>query len=171
MANIKLGGTTAITESSGTLTYAQSTGILQVVHVKMAGVQSSTSTSFIDITDGTDALSVNITPLFNTSKILITISMFGSFGLSGSITAYSQLLRDSTVIHNMDGIGRHGTASAFITGIHSTYLDVPATTNQINYKLQSRGDGAGWKINARQSDSTNVADSTLTVMEIAVASL
>jgi hypothetical protein len=170
MPTLKLGTTTAITESSGTLTYAQPTGILQLEHSSMAGTQSSSSTNFITVTDGSNPLIVNITPLFVTSKILITVSMYGSFGVPASVTTYSQLLRDSTLIHNFGAVVS-STDAGFVTTNNTTYLDAPATTTQVTYTVQTKGDGAGWGINRRQSSAQNIADSSITAMEIAVGSL
>ena len=121
-------------------------------------------------------VSVNITPISSSNKILVLVSGVLGNDTAGN-TALIHLLRDSTKI----AVGTSSSttdynASAFSLGsaVYETnhfginHLDSPATTNQITYKLQigafngdafigSRGDNP-----AAQSIPTNI-----TVMEIA----
>lgn len=121
-------------------------------------------------------VSVNITPISSSNKILVLVSGVLGNDTAGN-TALIHLLRDSTKI----AVGTSSSttdynASAFSLGsavyeaghFGINHLDSPATTNQITYKLQigafngdafigSRGDNP-----AAQSVPTNI-----TVMEIA----
>ena len=142
--------------------------ILQVVSVTKTDVQSTTSTSFIDIT----GLSLNITPSATSSKILLT----GMVVIHHSLyTAFVRILRDSTEI----GTSATGSNSAYIVYNHNdnsnqsrtiNFLDSPNTTSQVTYKLQCKRDGGSTLfINAHTTDTTNdfISTSVLTAMEVA----
>ena len=49
--------------------------VLQVVHADFAGLMSSNSQSFVDITDGSTTLQASITPSADSSKILIQVTL------------------------------------------------------------------------------------------------
>ena len=142
--------------------------ILQVVSVNKTDVQSTTSTSYIDIT----GLSLNITPSATNSKILLT----GNVVIHHSqYTAFVQILRDSTAI----GTPATGSNSAYIVynsegdrngGRAINFLDSPNTTSQVTYKIQFRRDGGSTLyINAHSTGTTNdyISTSVLTAMEVA----
>ena len=142
-------------------------GIIQTVQATKTDVQSTTSTSFIDIT----GLSVNITPTSSSSKILLT----GMIVIHHSLyTAFFQILRDSTVI----GTAATGSNSAYIVYNMNensnqsraiNFLDSPSTTSQVTYKIQGRRDGGSTLfINAHTTDTTNdyISPSVLTAQEV-----
>ena len=158
------------TDGSGNLSFGADTGgkILQVVSVTKTDVQSTTSTSYIDIT----GLSLNITPSATSSKILLT----GMVVIHHSLyTAFVRILRDSTEI----GTSATGSNSAYIVYNMNensnqsraiNFLDSPNTTSQVTYKLQCRRDGGSTLyINAHTTGTTNdyISTSVLTAMEVA----
>ena len=132
-------------------------------------------------------LQANITPSSSSSKILISYQVF----LASSTTGYqtkSRIVRDSTPVGLGTPEGTRGSASA-VSNSYSTYasngqyhvfpqgisfLDEPATTSQITYKIQvSAYNSVTWYLNrsaAFQDGGTNGYDaiplSTLTLMEI-----
>ena len=140
----------------------QSGGVIQVVSAAKTDAFSTTSTSFVDVTD----LSVSITPKFATSKILVQLTCCSMGGRTNVVTMFTQIVRNSTTIYN-PGNGWGAPANDQPTGLVATYLDSPATTSATTYKLQIRGDGAIVGINRTASTSGAIGNSSITVMEIA----
>lgn len=112
--------------------------ILQVVSTVKSDTFSSSATSFTDVT----GMSVSITPISTTSKVLIVVST--NIGSSGDIAVNARLLRGSTVIYAGDTAGSRplGFANAthsnvaYISPHNVFYLDSPATTSSTTYKIQ-----------------------------------
>jgi len=138
---------------------------------------TSTSTSFVDVT----GLSVSITPTNASSKILIFYTVFGSCNNHSAI----RLLRDSTAINVGTAAGNRIATSGASFGlggsvgasgddavtISGNFLDSPATTSSVTYKIQSISYlGTTWYLNTSISDGDNVytyrGASTITAMEI-----
>ena len=153
--------------------------VLQVVSTTKTDTFSIAGTTWVDVT----GLSVNITPLSSSSKILIMADV--SVGTEG-FAAYIKLKRDSTDIYIPDaagsrprisGRGGHSPGSGDFYSLNKVpimYLDTPSTTNQITYKIQLRtytSTVTGY-INRSHQDRDNAnydprSPSSITVMEIA----
>jgi hypothetical protein len=131
-------------------------------------------------------LSASITPTSASNRILVTVDMKGAGSQDTSIIR-SRLLRDSTPIYIGDaagdrprGMGQFYIASGgagggfYIAQLGGTFLDSPATTSTITYKVQIGGDATSSTIfiNRTQGDrdSGGTVDSriaaSITVMEI-----
>jgi hypothetical protein len=151
--------------------------VAQVLQAFKTDTFSSTSTSFTDIT----GLSVSITPSSATSKILV------SFAVNGATVAFTsdtgntlQIVRNGTAIGIGDSYGSRsrgsGTISTRNVAIESilntanTYLDSPATTSALTYKIQGKVGAGTFYINRNEEfyDSATwpVVVSSITVMEI-----
>jgi len=184
-------GTTALTLSTaqnatfaGTLTTAAqgiakaslpAGAVLQVLSTtKTDTFSTATTTSYVDIT----GLSVSITPTSATSKILIFFSV--SIGPTDVVSV--QLLRNSTAICLGDSGGGSNRFQATSGGVAVTngdkvfptatnFLDSPATTSAITYKLQMRNWTGTSYVNRTPNNTdaayTSSSSSTITVMEIA----
>jgi hypothetical protein len=96
------------------------------------------STTYVDT-----GLTVNITPTANTSKILITCSL--SVGASASVVIGMRVMRDATAIGVGVAAGSRTVvgmsanipgASNYIAPMSWSYLDSPATTSAVTYKVQ-----------------------------------
>jgi hypothetical protein len=154
--------TNASNISSGTLGKARlPTGsVLQVVNATY-GTEVSTSTStYIDT-----GLTASITPLFSTSKILVTAHQNGVDKRTSNTYVRIQLQRNgSSILQMSDVAAATGTTTLNDVGtVSCEYLDSPATTSSVTYKTQmNSGNGATAYV---QKDSTCV--STITLMEIA----
>jgi len=151
--------------------------MLQVVQATSDTQQSTTSTTYVDVT----GLSVSITPTSATSKILVRYRIDGASSAGAVLVAF-QILRDSTAVGNgAQGASRTKCHSA-VRGIFSDanphwttageYLDSPATTSAITYKIQYKVDSGTGYIN-RDPTNTDAAAypstlSSITVTEIAV---
>ena len=123
-------------------------GIVQMVRTSSinSGSQFSTgSGTFVDVT----GYNCTITPKFNTSKILITSNpMFLLNNGSGASQKVAlKLLRGSTGIFERNDFATYqvGTGQADYLGmaLYHQYLDSPATTSAVTYKIQIRQHAGG----------------------------
>lgn len=135
---------------------------------------SGTYNSWIDVT----GLTVNITPTNSANKILVSFQIMGVSTSNGWV----RLVRDSTAISVGTTAGsRPAVSSANMTSGNGNiqlqdsgvYLDSPATTSSVTYKLQVITDTGTFYINRTTNDSDNVYSgrgvSSITVQEIAYA--
>jgi len=111
--------------------------IRQIVQSVKTDTSSTNSTSFIDT-----GVSVTITPKTSTSKILISYSV--NAGVNNG-HGYLRLVRDGTPIAIGDAAGsryqcthapRGDTHNQDIIPCSMEFLDVPATTSAVTYKIQ-----------------------------------
>jgi len=154
--------------------------VLQVVQVVKTDTFSTQSTSYVDIT----GLSVSITPSSASNKILVltNVSIQSQNAHGGGMI----LLRDGTAINQANSAGSrrrssfsgHGfTGDATGDGqmqfaVVGTYLDSPASTSSVTYKVQVVNNGAETQYINFQRDDTDSNDrtrgvSSITLMEIA----
>ena len=135
----------------------------QIVQGWQPAVVSTTSTSMVDLT----GMTVTITPVAVSSKILVIVDMYLSEAAANSW--FAQMLRGTT---NVGG----DTVNSFIgTGIATAwgadtcnvaYIDSPATTDATTYKIQWKTDGNTLYLNRVGSASSRSGVSSITVMEI-----
>jgi hypothetical protein len=148
--------------------------VAQVLSTTLTTTFTTASTSWTDITGVSQA----ITPTLNTSKILVIVQLSASQTV-GVNQAAARLVRDSTAIDIGDTAGSRTSALAQVRGpaadtpltIPATYLDSPATTSAITYKMQAINLTAGTFYVNRSSTDSNSSEyvrtaSTITVMEI-----
>jgi hypothetical protein len=135
--------------------------VLQVVNVTYGTQTSTTTATFVDT-----GLTATITPLFNTSKILVLVNQCGIRKDTSSTGVALRILRGSTpVLQFAHTSGTNGTSALNGVGSDSScYLDSPATTSATTYKTQFNSD-SGTSIVFTQ---VNGAFSSITLMEIAV---
>lgn len=149
--------------------------ILQVVQVVKTDRFSTTSTSYVDIT----GMSASITPSSASSRVLVVVDLKGS--ASNSAGGGVQLQRDGTAIYIGDAQGSRRRSSvggywpfngAAVYGGMAMFLDSPATTSAITYKLQCVTQGATFAVNSSHAytDSADnlVLASSITLLEVAV---
>jgi hypothetical protein len=155
---------------------AAATGkVLQVVSATKTDIFSTTSTSYVDITD----LTVDITPSATSSKILVMFTTTVGCDLATVFMAL-RLVRDSTAIAIGDsasnrvqatgGVGRANDVSDTYS-INGQYLDSPSTTSATTYKVQAANSNSNnTRINSNGLNADNAQTgryaSTITVMEI-----
>ena len=160
VANASLGAVTA-------LPGAISTGkVLQVQSTVGVNIFSTSSTSFVDVTN----LSLTITPAATSSKILLLLNtnMYANTlanywalrwerAISGGATTF---IGNSTY-----GISfaRSAQAHDFWGGVGMTYLDSPSTTSEITYQVQASTTGGSGTIGVGEN-STN--QNTIIALEI-----
>jgi len=153
-------------------------GIIQVKQTVLDTVFSSNSTSYTDVT----GMSVSITPQRSDSKILVMVTLRCAMNQSDRWSAYI-LLRDSQILFDGTAEGSRtqcsiwhipfvGTGTGNTFGDKNiTFLDSPASTSALTYKLQVKvQSGATAYVNRSMNDSN--ADygprtsSSITVMEV-----
>lgn len=149
--------------------------ILQVVQAVKTNTYSQNSNTFTDI----PGYSVSITPKFATSKILFMSQT--NVAVANGYNVHLRMMRNSTPINVGDASG--GRPQSSWQGFYNTteeldtvtlqYLDSPATTAAITYKVQIKS-GVECRINYTIADRDNGSGtydarvaSTLIVMEIA----
>jgi hypothetical protein len=163
------GGTTALTiDTSQNITTAQRfakasmpTGsVLQIVQVTFGTETSTTSTSFVDLTDAT----LSITPTSATSKILVIFTV-QCFIQTSFNSAPVRLIRGATTLETYEYWIYTDATGIMGTGCY-TYLDSPATTSSTTYKLQGRS-RAGGTVAFMYDDANGDAKGSFTLMEIA----
>ena len=126
-------------------------GIVQMVMTSSinSGSQFSTgSGTFVDVT----GYNCTITPKFSTSKILITSNpiMLLNNGSGNAQKVALKLLRGSTSIFERNDFASHqidGASSVYADylgmSLYHQYLDSPATTSAVTYKIQIRQHAGG----------------------------
>ena len=155
--------------------------VLQVKSVTMTDEQSFIGTTFTDITDGTNALSISITPASSSSKFLLMMNISAAAN-NGSSRFGFRFMRDSTAVGI--GVTQGSRTSVAVQGTGTTsnnideeltsiFLDSPATASAITYKIQGHVEQSSSTLIINRS-STNANNnsvyrtaSSFTLMEIA----
>ena len=168
--------TLVLTNATGLAAAAMPAGsVLQVVSTIKTDTFTSASTSFIDIT----GLSVAITPSNSANKILV--QMHVCFCNTAGGVSGIRFMRDSTAIALGDASSSRTRAT--VGGIQYSgqnndrgslgsmaFLDSPATTSATTYKVQGISDASSIVVNRVGTDAdaayTYRSVSTITVMEI-----
>ena len=158
--------------------------ILQVVQGVKTDQFTTTSTSYTDIT----GLSVSITPSSASSKILLLADVKASVGEeTNGVIAFIQFSggnsgnyvgdTDSSRTRAAASTARTDTSTGTVPRRNSApltanYLDSPATTSAITYKIQAKTGGSGTAIFNRMGSHGDSAEfgvyaSSITAIEIA----
>ena len=147
--------------SSGTVAMP-SGSVIQVVQGTRFGSNDITSTSFV----ATD-LSVDITPKFSTSKILVTCTFCSDLG-AGSRQIFATIYRDSTRLDTQTSLGGNASSAGFHTNYSTAriifdgsmqFLDAPASSSQITYKMYAlSSNGSTVTVNAQSILNRIVAE-------------
>ena len=152
--------------------------VLQVLQTVKTDTFSTSSTSFTDVT----GLSVSITPASAGNKILVMYDLKGS---AENLQLAFALLRGSTQIYLGDAAGSNRRRSSSVVGgipdpseSHrypqqgvAMFLDSPATTASVTYKIQAAVNAGTGYVNRSGADDDGTfrarVASSITVMEIA----
>ena len=155
-------------------------GIIQVVSISKRDIFSTTNgvtgSGYAPVT----GLAATITPTRSDSKILVMLQL--SIGRNGNHRAYMRLgrtiaggsLDNTIIIGDANGSNSRVTASLYISPssamspIVSNFLDSPATTSAITYKIKglNTASGEALYINRRKSSDAYSLTSFLTAMEV-----
>ena len=162
------GSTTYKTSPSGIVAASPGSVIQVVSFVDEIKRALNLTTSFSDT-----GLNANITPKFNTSKILIQASINGSSNWQdggGNKAMYLQLRRNTAALTNRVGGTAPGSNSEASVGCYVfSYLDTPSTNTTTIYRFYgcvNYGTGTGY-INRDYNEASYTFSSMITLMEIA----
>ncbi len=140
--------------------------VLQVVQTYITSVFSTSSGSFVDVTNLTAA----ITPSATSSKVLVILNSV--IGNDSSSTNRVALLRGSTNIGYNSGGSSHGFYEHNLSpqgnghaSLAYHFLDSPSTTSATTYKIQCHSEVGDLVIGGR-ANGGNPCASTLTLIEI-----
>ena len=156
-------------------------GVVQVQSTTITNTFDNDSETFADVT----GVTVTITPKFNTSKILV---MYNGMGTTESTNRFGhvRIVRviggtTSTDIYVGDqGESNQARTSNTIVSpnnyqyqqFNGTFMDSPATTNAVTYKMQIAAGDQGYKFNIGRGDENSNEYSrgrfptSITVMEV-----
>ena len=134
--------------------------VLQVVQAVTSTAQSISTSSFVDLS----GLQVTVTPSSNTSKFLLSYSAQVLLYTTGRGVGI-RFLRDSTPLFTPGNLFElySGNGGDVRYRANNEFLDSPATTNPVTYKLQA----ASYQSGLCEFQNGSLYQSTLTVMEIA----
>lgn len=145
--------------------------VLQVVSTNTSTVTTTTSGSYVDVTN----LSASITPAATSSKILVLVEMQVSVERDNYPNCGVKLLRGSTVIATKEDFftSNQGSTSPngipkFVVSAPIMYLDSPSTTSSTTYKMQISilASGVNGTVSANGSIFGGNPRSSITLLEI-----
>jgi hypothetical protein len=146
--------------------------ILQVVSTTKTDTFTTSSTDFADVT----GLTVSITPLFSSSKVLLLADVQAGMNSDGN-GIFFRLMRGATpvaiatdtgaLIPATFGIRFDSASTNQFESLSGNFLDSPASTSAITYAVQSRVTGATGFVNRTSGDANARVVSTITAIEVA----
>ena len=158
-------GTSATIPSGKVVSASLPTGTVLQVKRAFTTTVTTLNASYQDV-----GLSIDITPLSTSNKILLIGNFIGS--TASNVGIAFRFLKDTTEIYNPsvdDGLGEFFYYSSGAGGYMNAsidYLDSPSSTSQVTYKVQSRvyiSGSAGFGIAGATRNSTN----SFVAMEVA----
>ena len=138
--------------------------VLQVVQGTFASGITTNSSTFSDT-----GLNVSITPKFATSKILVQVIIPGCSKYSTNNVLQIKLQRAGSDLLYIDTFAAYtgDTSNSAVGTCASIYLDNPATTSTINYKVQYRSQNSGGTVYICDSGNGYIPTASITLTEIA----
>jgi len=143
-------------------------GVIQVVSMDLVSTASTTSTSFVDVSN----FNLAITPKFTTSRILVIMSCRCNSSSGSNVNTRSSLRisRGSTPIANHffgHFIGNSGTNdSNNYESVCMVNFDNPGTTSATTYKVEMASDNSACTTSISGGAGDGSHRSTLTLMEV-----
>ena len=156
---------------TGTVSGAGGGKVGQVIQTVKTDVFSTTSTSLVDVT----GLTAAITPSATSSKVLVTLNLNIGPGDNSAVA----LFRGSTQIALGDASGsksRSFASSAYINGTvqmpsNTTFLDSPNSSSEVTYKIQGGAVGGGTTYFGRGSTDGDNAQHARTINVITLTEI
>jgi hypothetical protein len=137
--------------------------LLQVVQSTITTQTIFSSSTYADATD----FNASITPSSTSSKVLVfmNIAVFLDNFNTGSTNIGAKIVRGATDIY--ESLFAAGYALNIFVATPLIYLDSPASTSSVTYKLQVKASSAYNNSRINPSNLTYSSKSTITLMEIA----
>jgi hypothetical protein len=159
---LTLDGTNEVTFPSGSGTQAAQSKVLQVVNATSTTEFSTSSSSWV-----TTSFSASITPIFSTSKVLITYGADVRIPSTGGALIQSTIYRGGTNIAPNTGRGftqlQAASANQIDSAQYATYIDSPSTTSSTTYTVYIQNTGTAGTVKWCVDGSY----ASITLMEIA----
>ena len=135
--------------------------ILQVQSVAKDTQFSTTSTTYVDVTD----LSVSIRPSSSSNTILVIAQIQTGTNNNGSDN-FIRILRGASHTVCNDFLTRQGSVS---DAYNYVFLreDNPGTTDEVTYKIQARVEASTIRINTRNNADQTTGSSSIVLLEVA----
>ncbi len=175
VASVGTSGQVLTSNGAGALPTMQtaSSGVINIQQAVKTDTQTISTTTLTDLS----GLSIAITPSASTSKVLVICTI--TMGQVATQAADFLLLRDSTPIFVGDAAGSRAQvstgggngSSATAEAVVISFLDSPATTSAVTYKIQGRGRSVtSFYINRTDTDTNGSTfsryASSIVVMEV-----
>jgi hypothetical protein len=155
-STITVDSTNGITFPNNTLQVSAGI-VLQVVSTTSASSFSTSSGSFVDA-----GYSAAITPRFSTSKILL---MFSSNNIlqAGNMSCALTFARNTTLLDSIGFAQLYAPSGTTTAGASGVFLDSPATTSSITYRIYCRNQNNNGTVQV----NTSAGLASFVLMEIA----
>jgi len=157
--------TFTLPSTGGTLDRLNRAGnVLQVVSANTSTYTSTTTSTFVDTN-----LTATITPTSASSKILVLVNQVGIAKFTNNTAVMLRLLRGSTSILTFEESAAYTSSTAYnvVAAASACYLDSPATTSATTYKTQFASQANLSGVSVQTYITTQNANSTITLMEVA----
>lgn len=154
--------------------YGNGQTVIQVQSYSLTTTFSTSASSMVDT-----GLSVSITPQSTNSKILVFVNLSTGVANNGYDTGINIVRNGTNIAQGTGGTGNITQAvgnpgsNAHGNTINMNYLDSPATTSALTYKVQMQNQAGGTSYVNRTASLNATSDvyaygyiSTITVMEI-----
>ena len=142
--------------------------VLQVVSAISTTPFTTTSSTFVDVTD----VSLSITPSATTSKVFVIVTGVAGNSDTNKLT-FLNLVRDSTPIAQSTGGVTNSSLAVYTnsavgnSGFAQHIVDSPNTTSATTYKLQIKSSGGTAMVGRNASSANNPSPTIITVFEVA----
>jgi hypothetical protein len=135
---------------------------VQVISQNYGTQFSSASSTFTDT-----GITLNITPTSASNKVLVLVTLSGLYKVSGNTGLSARLVRDSTVLQKFVDVAgfTNSTAINAVGGVSFSFIDSPATTSAVTYKIQGASSSNVGTVNINSGGSSNDSSSII-LMEI-----
>lgn len=138
--------------------------VVQIVNATYSTRTSTTSATWQD-----SGLTASITPTSSSNKVLVFANVNGVAHTSSSNTTWTEVQLNiaagarTVLIGGRVGLGVSTGGQTGAWGISTSYLDSPATTSSVTYKIQFQSSSAGQTAEIHYAAGTY---STITLMEV-----
>ena len=142
--------------------------LVQVQSVTKTTAFTTTSTSLVDITGFTDA----ITPTNSANKILVIVSANIANSTADNASMITLIRGTTAIAIGTDGSGFNVSGYTApsenydVSGVSIVHVDSPSSTSAVTYKVQAQANNGTFCLNRRGDDTSTAMVSSITLVEI-----
>lgn len=138
---------------------------------KVIQIQTATTSTRFTTTSGSfqnTSLAVTITPTSSSNRILLIATGSLTCNTIQTDNVYITFARDTTNLGGTRGFGtsRSGGTGTFGTPSTISYIDSPASTSAISYKVQIRSDGGGSTVQYGDASGNSTETQSIIAIEV-----